>query len=511
MNEKEMLARIKAQVLATIEINKARDNFYAFCVYMDSKFFTPAKWHLKEAAEALQKVYEGVIKKLAVSMPPRAGKSYLISLFCAWMLGKFPEGSIMRNSYAAELAEKFSYDIREIVQKPKYLAVFPGTELKKDKRALQDWALTSARDISYFCAGVGGPITGKGCTLLSILDDPVKNIEEALSPTIIENIWKWYTSTHLSRLESGCPEIHIATRWSKKDPIGRLTDPESEEYSSDWHVINIPAMIDGKSFCEEIKTTVEYEEIKRVMEDFIWESEYMQQPFEVKGQLFPQSELKRFKMSDLEDKKYADVIGYTDVADEGDDYLCSVIGKRFYEKTYIIDVIYTRDPIEITEPLVAGAIIDTKCQLMNVEANAGGKSFALNIQKLIKGKTRCYCKYEPNTTNKETRILINSGYIKKNFYFRSDYEPGSHYDAYMRAMYSYVRMGKNKNDDAPDATTGMAEYCQTCPVPAPKIEETFGKGVDFVHPSVKIDSMKNKKVKEYYQKKYEENRIKIGG
>lgn len=513
MNEKELFAKIKMQAMAEKELRNARDNFYAFCVFMDPVFFTFGKKHLKTIAEALQNVSDGIIKNLTISMPPRAGKSYIVSLFCAWMIGRYPDGSIMRNSYAAELAEKFSYDVRDIIQKDRYLQVFPGIELKKDKKSLQDWAITKARSSTYFCAGVGGPITGKGCTLLSILDDSLKNIEEALSETVIENVWNWYTSTHLSRLESGCPEIHIATRWSKKDIIGRLTDPESEFYSPKWVNVVIPALDKyGNSFCEEIKTTAEYQEIKRVTEDFIWEAEYMQQPFEVKGQLFPKSELNRFKLSDLKNKKYADVIGYTDVADEGNDYLCTVIGKRFYEKTYIIDVVYTREPIEITEPLVAGAIINTQCQLMNVEANAGGKSFALNVQRLIKGKTKCYCKYEPNTTNKETRILINSGYVKKYFYFRDDYELGSHYDAFMRAMYSYVRMGKNKNDDAPDATIGLAEYCQNCPVPATKTIDNFGKNVH-IHPSVANDIYKNPQLKEYYRKLYEKNHkiMKIGG
>lgn len=452
------LKREKLRLLQQLELANARDNFYKFCVYMDSEFYTPGKPHLKQIADAFQDVYEGKIKKLAVSMPPRAGKSYITSLFCAWLIGKEPSKSIMRNSYAASLAEKFSYDIREIVQKEEYLQVFPHIKLRKDKQKIEEWAVEQSKTgITYFCAGVGGAITGKGCTLVAILDDPIKNIEEAMSETVIENIWNWYTSTHLSRLESGCPEIHIATRWSKKDPIGRLTDEFSENYTDDWTVIVIPALVDGETFCEEVRTTSEYLQIKKVTADFIWEAEFMQNPIESKGLLYPAESLKRFSIKDISTKTPDGIIGFTDTADKGNDFLCSVIGKRFGEYTYITDVVFTQDGVEITEPLVAAMIIDTKADIMHIEANNGGYGYARNIRNLIKGKSFCSVISEMNMQNKETRILMNAGYIKEYFYFRNDYEPGSDYDKFMRQFTSYVKLGKNKHDDAADAVTGLAE------------------------------------------------------
>lgn len=115
------------------------------------------------------------------------------------------------------------------------------------------------------------------------------------------------------------------------------------------------------------------------------------------------------------------------------------------------------DGVEITEPLVAALIIDTQMDTMTVESNNGGGSFARNVRGLIRGKSPCSIIDETQTNNKETRILMNAGYIKEYFYFRNDYEPGSDYDKYMRALTSYVKLGKNKHDDAPDATTGLAE------------------------------------------------------
>lgn len=448
------------QILAELYRRKKQANFYEFCVHMDPKFFTPAKWHLKLIAEAMQELVDGKIKKLAVSLPPRAGKSYITSMLCGWALGKVDKGSIMRNSYAAKLAEKFSKDIRDgIIQNSKYLQIFPHIRLSKNSQAIDGWSLEGNTQPSYFCAGVGGAITGFGCKTLAILDDPLKNIEEALSEITIDNVWNWYTSTHLSRLETGCPELHIATRWSTKDPIGRLTDPYSEAYVGDMKVIVISALNeDGTSFCEEIKTTAEYHSMKKVTDEFIWEAEFMQNPVESKGLLYPPTDLKRFCMAEIADKKADGIVGATDTADKGSDYLCSISAKKFGEYCYITDVVFTQDGVEITEPLVAQMIIDTKCNIMKIEANNGGGQYARNVRKLTDPKWYCQIVSEHQSTNKETRIIMQAGYVKEYFYFREDYEPGSDYDKFMRALTSYVKLGKNKHDDAPDCTTSLAEF-----------------------------------------------------
>jgi predicted phage terminase large subunit-like protein len=421
---------------------------------MDPSFFTPGKKYLETIAANLQKVFEKKITKLMISLPPRAGKSYTVSLFCAWCLGKNPSGSIMRNSYSQEIASKFSYDIREIVQKENYLAVFPYIKLKQDKAAVIDWALTSAKQTSYFCGGVGGSITGKGCDALAILDDPIKNIEDALSEVILTKTWQWYTSVHKARMEKDCPEIQIGTRWSKKDVIGKLLDLQPD----DWKIINVPALDEeGNSFCEEIKSTEEYLELKKVTEDFIWEAEFMQKPIEAKGLLFPIEELNRFTMSELSQQSPDTIIGYTDTADEGTDFLCSVIGRIYSENIYITDVVFSQQPVEITEALVSSLIIETNCDKMIIESNAGGKGFARNIDDLIRNQSMCTIAKKYTTGNKETRILMKSGQIKKYCWFRSDYETGSQYDLFMRQFSGYLRFSSNAHDDAVDAVTGLCE------------------------------------------------------
>lgn len=445
-----------------------RSNFYLFCVYYDPDFFTPDKPHLKDLADALQNVYLKKILKLTISLPPRAGKSYTVSLFCAWLIGleyDKPDLSIMRNSYGQSLAEKFSYDIRDMISTDRYRNIFPLVLLKSDKSKVSDWAILNSKESTYFCAGVGGAITGKGCKTVAILDDPIKNLEDALSETVLEKTWQWYLSTHKSRLESGCPEIHIATRWSLKDPIGMLL----KEQEGQWTSIVVSALdSNGKSFCEKVKTTEEYLELKMILDKFIWEAEFMQSPIEAKGLLYPPSELKYFSIKEVE--KYMDeksgqvcdaIIGYTDIADEGVDYLASGTLAIIEGKNYLIDVVYTQDPIEVTQSLVAQMIIGTNQIKHKLESNNGGKGFGLKIKELIRESgILCNVKWEQQTSNKETRILMGSGIVKEFIYFRNDYAAGSQYDLFMRHLTSYVRLGKNKTDDAADMVTGLAEMIQ---------------------------------------------------
>ncbi len=443
----------KELIISCLKTEVTRRNFYEFCKMYDPGFFAPDKPHLKLIADSFQKIAERKINKLMVSLPPRAGKSYITSLFCAWMLGRNPAESIMRNSYSMEIAGKFSYDVRGIICSAKYRTVFPGTELKNDRGAIGDWALTTAKQSSYFCAGVGGSITGKGCSLIAVLDDPVKNIEDALSETIIDKTWAWYTSTHLARMESGCAEIQIATRWSRRDVIGRLRDIQPAE----WVEICIPALNDaGESFCEAIKTTAEYEAIRTINDSFIWSAEYMQEPVEKSGLLFELSELNRFE--DALPVSYDGIAGYCDTADSGNDYLCAVIGGMKTGKIYITNVLLSREGMEITEQRLADLIIQTQCTVMTIESNAAGKIFTRNVRQILNTRGyRCELREVFNSKNKETRILMHSGIVKNTCFFKNGYNPGSDYDKFIRQLTGYVKSGRNKHDDAVDAVTGLVE------------------------------------------------------
>jgi len=268
------------QIRQLLKAELCRREFWEFCLFYDNEFFKK-RLFLQEVAEAFQQIEEGKIRSLSVSMPPRAGKSYIASLFCAWTIGRNPSESVMRNTCTATLYQKFSYDVRAAVKSDKFKQVFPSVILSDDKANLQGWNTNSAKQVSYFGAGVGGTIIGFGASNIAVTDDLYTGLEQALSDTQNDRIIQWKEATHDSRFESGCKRIDIGTRWSLNDVIGRQMNEGIYDKS-----IVIPALVEGKSFCEDVMTTAEYLEKQKRTEESIWMAEYMQEPVDIKGRLF---------------------------------------------------------------------------------------------------------------------------------------------------------------------------------------------------------------------------------
>ena len=469
MTHRELLIQ---RVKAKFELlrRKAENGcFWSYCLYMDYDFFIKRPV-LKKIADGMQQVHDayerGESMSMAASLPPRAGKSYVTSLFVSFMLGRFPEESIMRNTCTSPLFEKFSYDTRDIVKLPKFRKVFPEAIISPNKQNVRGWSLTKARQVSYFGAGVGGSIIGFGASCLAITDDLFKDFEEAMSETVNEKTWRWKEGAHDSRIERNCCKIDIGTRWSENDVIGRLE--KAGKYDI---IVRIPALINGETFCEDVHTTEYYQELENEIDEVIWAAEYMQEPIEAKGLLFPKSELNWFTMDEIKGKQADARIAACDTADKGNDDLGAPFADFFKDRFFIPDVVFTKDPIEVTEPQVAQMIIDKHTQKMLIESNNGGRSFALNVKKLIDGKSTCEIDTRHTVSNKETRILMKAGFIKKYFWFRSDYERGSQYDKFITALTKYLRMGGNLHDDAPDSLTILAEYIEYLELLTPKTND----------------------------------------
>jgi predicted phage terminase large subunit-like protein len=426
----------------------AKDNFVLFCYFVDFEFFQNRPF-LKEIAQAFQDIADGKIKTLSVSLPPRAGKSYITSLFCAWVLGKYPQDSVMRNTCTATLARKLSYDAREILKGEKFQEVFSEIKLSDDRAAVDAWNTNKAKNVSYFGQGVGGTIIGFGATKVSITDDLFKSMEEAMSETIREKTHSWKEATHDSRKESGCAEIDIGTRWTRDDVIGK----NSEGGYYDRQII-IPAMkeVDGEwaSFCEAVMTTEEYLLKKKKTSEDIWTAEYMQQPVDVKGRLF--ENIRTFTDKEAIIKSSEGSLAYIDVADEGKDFMCMVVGHVVNKDIYITDVVYTKANTDVTVPLCAELLNRYKIPYCRVETNGMG---AILLKWLRQSVETTELLGLSNKTNKETRIIMNSAYVLRKFKFLET-DQGDYYQ-YIQGLKSFQKEGKNKNDDAPDATTGLSQ------------------------------------------------------
>lgn len=465
-------------IFIELKRREALDDFWAFCLYYDPMFFSGRPF-LKKVADAFMRVYRSysgkVIYRLAVSMPPRAGKSYISSLFIAWMFGKFPAESVMRNCCSDTLYIKLSYDTRDIVKSNRYRGVFPDIRLKGDKQNVHGWNLDKSRQVGYYGAGVDGTVIGFGASMLAMTDDLYKGLENALSDKTNDKVWSWKQGTHDSRIEGGCCLIDIGTRWSASDVLGRLE--ESGKYNE---IIRIPALDENdESFCEDVHTTEYYRELRTETDESIWCAEYMQEPIEAKGLLFPKSELMKFKLADIAGKGASGTIGACDVADKGDDYFAAPFGDVFGDKVFIKEVVFTKDAVEVTEPRLAQAILDTKCDQMRIESNNGGRIFSLNVRKTVKAyKGKCEIQARHTSQNKETRIIMKAGWVKKHCVFleETEYKKGSDYWWFMKFLTSYKREGDNAHDDAPDSMTILAEFVESIGLNAKKTTRKVGRG-----------------------------------
>jgi predicted phage terminase large subunit-like protein len=426
-----------------------RREFWEFCLFYDNEFFKK-RLFLQEVAEAFQQIEEGKIKSLSVSMPPRAGKSYIATVFCAWTIGRNPSESVMRNTCTATLYQKFSYDVRAAVKSDKFKQVFPSVILSDDKANLQGWNTNSAKQVSYFGAGVGGTIIGFGASNIAVTDDLYTGLEQALSDTQNDRIIQWKEATHDSRFESGCKRIDIGTRWSLNDVIGRQMNEGIYDKS-----IVIPALVEGKSFCEDVMTTAEYLEKQKRTEESIWMAEYMQEPVDIKGRLFNQlntitrSEFEQYK------EKIVGSIGYVDVADMGADYTASAILAVADNKLFVVDYVFNKANTDITLPQVANVLNKWGSTYCRVESNSMGAMFSRYLQKEVKTKILPV----HNTTNKVTRIIMQSVWIQEKIIFVVDERPEC--QQFIQNVLSFSKEGKNKNDDAPDCMAGLAIFAQS--------------------------------------------------
>ena len=253
-----------------------------------------AGWIHKEICEKLEQFERDIIDKksprLMLFMPPRHGKSELASTqFPAWFLGRNPNKEVISCSYASSLAMNFSRKVRELLRDPRYHAVFPDCELQKDSQSTENWHTT--KHGGYMCAGVNGPITGRGAHAL-IIDDPVKNRQDAESPTEREKAWNWFSSTASTRLAPGAGILLILTRWHADDLAGKLL-AHMKKGGDEWDVVVYPAVAVhdekyrsiGDALHPERYDEVALARMKRAMVARDWGALYQQQPTTEEGSI----------------------------------------------------------------------------------------------------------------------------------------------------------------------------------------------------------------------------------
>jgi predicted phage terminase large subunit-like protein len=391
-------------------------------------------------------------------MPPQTGKSELSTRrLPAFLFGKNPDLRIAEVADNHTVAAKFNRDVQRIVDSHEYTEIFPDTRI-----ASSQWFKNNGRYVrnadefeivghngSLVSVGVGGGLTSRTVDIL-IIDDIYKDAAEAWSETIRESRQEWYDTVAKTRLHNDSQQLIVMTRWHEEDICGRLLEIED-----DWEVVKFLAIKDGQALWPErhsLETLLSIKENNPI----VFDSLYQQNPTPKEGLLLPASECKRFRMAQIKDSKPDGIVLVCDVADEGDDSLCAPLGLLYGDDVYIPDVIFTKDPIEVTQPRVAAALDDNRVDRARFESNNGGKGYALEVQRLRRGRTTI--DWKATTANKHTRIIMKSGYVKEHFYFLVDEEQDAEYKKYFHELTHYPKNGKVKHDDAQDGTTMLAEY-----------------------------------------------------
>ena len=452
----------KLRHFALLELG--RRDFWTFCRVLEPDFYKPDRLYLQLLCEDMQDFLESDDDVAIYNLPPRYGKSRTAGNLSKWAFGQDLSLKIMIGTYNKILSETFSRAVRGGIQEIKadtdrivYSDIFPGVRIKKGDGALNLWSLEGGYN-NYLATSPDATSTGFGADLLMI-DDLIKSDKEAYNENHLNGLWSWIVNTMLQRLEGGVKIMFIATRWATGDPSGRALEFFREKGMKVRHFTRKALQDDGTMLCPEILSRRDFDIKTSAMNADIVSANYQQIPIDIKGKLY--SSFKTYTdipRDQAENPLFTGIYSYCDSADQGDDYLCNIIWGAYQKEAYVLDVIYTKEPMEITEPMVAQALFDFKVNNARIESNSGGRGFARNVKRILEEVLKStYTRFGwfHQSKNKVARILSESTWVMDHIYFPVNWRdrgPG-----YYKAMNSYQREGKNAHDDAPDGTTGVAE------------------------------------------------------
>lgn len=453
----------------------SRYDFDAYCLFIEwdkqpkSKFYAPRRKQLRPLAEALESLYYGDLELLCISMPPGTGKSALALRYLTWYGSRKPDRGMLTISHNFVFVKSAYEEIKKIIGKDsdyRYHEVFPEISIMStDAQGLTIALDKSARFATFQFGSLGAGLAGRvRAESLLFCDDLIPSIETALSEEQLQKVWNSYASDLLQRKIGETRELHIATRWSVRDVIGRLELKYEDNPKAKF--INIPAMTEqGMSKFDYPfhlgYTSEQLWKLREDMDEATFNALYMGQPIEREGQLYSDEELQKYFT--LPDKDPDAIWAVCDTKDRGEDYYCLPIAYQYGNLFYIDAVICNDGKPEIVEPMIADLLIKHRVNIARFESNSAGGRIAENVQKLIRdkgGSTKIVTKY--TTSNKETKIIANSAYVKEHFLFKDNsvITKDREYKRMMQFLKSYTLKGKNKHDDVPDAMAMLALFVQ---------------------------------------------------
>lgn len=442
-------------------IELAKREFWEYCKLTSPDFYNEGRPFLHDMANRLQWFIEEAEEQiLVINLPPRHGKSRTATKFVQWLFGKYgSEKKVMTGSYNETLSGTFAKAVRDVIaERPTegvlvYNDIFPNTRIKYGEAAAQKWALEGSQQANYLATSPTGTATGFGCNIM-IIDDLIKNDKEAYNENTLQEHINWFNNTMLSRTENGFKLIIIMTRWASLDLAGFIL----ANFDNVVH-INYKAVQDnGEMLCEGILSKADFELKTKNMNKDIILANYQQEPIDIKGRLYSNFKTYTEIPKDEAGKPLFDyILNYTDTADTGSDFLCSICYGVYGSSIYILDVLYTKEPMEKTEPATAEMLHKNNVGFALIESNNGGRGFARNVERECRerGNSHTVVKWFHQSQNKVARILSNSTGVMNNIYFPINWQ--DLWAEFATDLAKYQKEGKNTHDDAPDALTGVYE------------------------------------------------------
>lgn len=450
-------------------------DFESFLLYVEwdrepeKKFYPPRRKALRPVVEAMQDLADDKLDLLAVSLPPGTGKSTLSIFYLCWMAGKYPDDPILTGSHSNSWV-RGAYDecLRIMDKKGDYLwcNVFDGVAVSntnaKDCR-IDLGKRKRFETLEFTSIGTGNAGLYRAATLL-YCDDLVSGIEVALSEERLAKLWEVYTTDLRQRkIGNRCKELHVATRWSTRDVIGRLEQEYGDSDRAKFMVI--PAMDENDESNFDYAygvgfSTKFYREQRDIMDDVSWKAIYMNEPIEREGLLYAKDELRRY--FELPDGKPDAIISVCDTKDRGSDDCVMPIAYVYGQNYYIEEIVCDNSNPEIVDELLVDALLRHNVQMSCFESNSAGGRVAQTVQAKVKergGITKIETKY--TTSNKETKLIVNSPWVKEHCLFKDDTVSDRNYKKAIDKLCSYTTAGRNKHDDVPDAMAQLALYAES--------------------------------------------------
>ena len=447
-------------------------DFDSYLIYMEKdrepkeRFYLPRREVLRKigAIQLMQDMEDDLLDVGGLSVPPGCGKSTLEEFFIPWVIGRDIDSYNIWASHSSSICRMF-YDAVEAIMcsaEYKYADIFPT--VKKQSSNAKDMKMNFGKYKpfkSIQCVSIEQKLAGQfRANKYICIDDLISSIEEAVSKQRLEKLWMQYSTDLLQRRKDKCKELHVNTRWSTMDILGRVI--RKNEGNPRARFIAVPDIdpVTGESnfnYKYGVGFSKEYfEDIANTMDEVSYRCLYKNEPIEREGLLYPEGSLRRYLA--LPDREPDAILGICDTKSKGTDYMFLPCMKQYGNDYYMDDCICSNESdFEIQYTNIADIIIRNKMQMVDFESNSGGDRVAEEVEKRIRGKQNCGITMHYTTQNKETKIIVNAEWVKKHVLFKdkSLYAPKSDYGVAMGMITTYTVAGKNIHDDPED---GLAQF-----------------------------------------------------